>query len=225
MTSHTLLGLIPLFEPLKQAERRRLAELLRRQTIRKGETLFRRGDEGTALYIITSGRIRITLPSSRDDEITVTVFSNGDFFGEMALLDGMPRSADAVALEETHLYVLNRSDFITFLINNESAVKSILYALSMRLRKTDNLLGETVFLNVSMRLKRRLADLAEIQGVRGKDGKEVAIHITQKELASLVGVSRESVNKELKVFERSGLVETSRNTIIIRDMEKIRAQS
>lgn len=223
MTSHTLLGLIPLFEPLKQAERRCLAELLRRQTIRKGETLFRRGDEGTALYIITSGRIRITLPSSRDDEITVTVFSNGDFFGEMALLDGMPRSADAVALEETHLYVLNRSDFITFLINNESAVKSILYALSMRLRKTDNLLGETVFLNVSMRLMRRLADLAEIQGVRGKDGKEVAIHITQKELASLVGVSRESVNKELKAFERSGLVETSRNTIVIRDMEKIRA--
>lgn len=225
MTSHTLLGLIPLFEPLRQAERRRLAELLRRQTVRKGETLFRRGDEGTALYIITSGRIRITLPSSQDDEITVTVFSNGDFFGEMALLDGMPRSADAVALEETHLYVLNRSDFITFLINNESAVKSILYALSMRLRKTDNLLGETVFLNVSMRLMRRLADLAEIQGVRGKDGGEVAIRITQKELASLVGVSRESVNKELKVLERSGLVETSRNTIVIRDMEKIRAQS
>jgi CRP/FNR family transcriptional regulator, cyclic AMP receptor protein len=220
---HTLLGLIPLFEPLKQDERRHLADLLRRQTIKKGETLFRRGDEGTALYIIISGCIKITLPSSRDDEITVTVFSGGDFFGEMALLDGMPRSADAIALEETHLYILNRSDFIKFLVNNESAVRSILYALSMRLRKTDNLLGETVFLNVSMRLIRRLADLAEIQGVKKKDRNEVTIHITQKELANLVGVSRESINKELKVLEKEGLVETSRNTIIIKDMERLKS--
>ncbi len=222
---HTLLGLIPLFEPLKQAERKNLAELLHRQTIRKGETLFRRGDEGTALYIIISGCIKITLPSNKDDEITVTVFSSGDFFGEMALLDGMPRSADAVALEETHLYILDRSDFIAFLTSNESAVKSVLYALSMRLRKTDNLLGETVFLNVSMRLMRRLADLAEIQGIMKEDGKEVAVHITQKELAGLIGVSRESVNKELKALEKEGLVETSRNTIIIRDMARLKAQS
>ena len=222
---HTLLGLIPLFEPLKQAERKNLAELLHRQTIRKGETLFRRGDEGTALYIIIRGCIKITLPSELNDEITVTVFSNGDFFGEMALLDGMPRSADAVALEETHLYILDRSDFIAFLTNNESAVKSVLYALSMRLRKTDNLLGETVFLNVSMRLIRRLADLAEIQGIKKIDEKEVAVHITQKELAGLIGVSRESVNKELKALEKDGLVKTSRNTIIIRDMARLKAQS
>jgi CRP/FNR family cyclic AMP-dependent transcriptional regulator len=85
------------------------------------------------------------LPSKVGDELILAIFSKGDFFGEMAILDGMPRSADAGALELSELYVLNRCDFLAFLKNNENAIQSILYSLSMQLRKTDDLLEDTCF--------------------------------------------------------------------------------
>lgn len=219
MTPVSLLQQIPLFEAFKLSERQRLAALLRKHTIKKGEVLFRKGDEGNAFYMIIKGRIKIALTSNQEDEITLAVFHEGDFFGEMALLDGLPRSADAVAVEPTQLYVLNRSDFLTFLIDNEDAVKSILYVLSMRLRKTDNLLGETAFLNVSVRMLKRLVDLVETQGQPIEGSTAVKINITQRELASLVGVSRESINKKLKGLSNKGVLTTQRNTIIIKNPE------
>jgi CRP/FNR family cyclic AMP-dependent transcriptional regulator len=219
MSPVTLLEQIPLFEAFKPSERQHLAALLRKHTVKKGDVLFRKGDEGNALYIIVKGRIKIALTSNQEDEITLAVFQNGDFFGEMALLDGMPRSADAVAAETTQLYILNRSDFLSFLIHNEEAVKSILHVLSIRLRKTDNLLGETAFLNVSVRLIKRLLDLLETQGYREAGSTAVKIHVTQKELASLVGVSRESINKKLKGLSKRGVLTTGRNMITIKDPE------
>jgi CRP/FNR family cyclic AMP-dependent transcriptional regulator len=217
-----LLEQVPLFKAFKQSERQRLAALLRRQTIKKGDVLFRKGDEGNAFYIIRSGRIKIILTSLQEDEITLSVFAKGDFFGEMSLLDGMPRSADAVAMVMTHLYVLNRKDFLSFLIQNEQIVQSILYTLSMRLRKTDSLLGETAFLNISTRLLKRLLDLVESEGQCEEGSPAVRIDITQRELASLVGVCRESINKNLKVLCRKGLLTTSRNAIIIHDPELLK---
>ena len=219
MTPVSLLQQIPLFEAFRLSERQRLAALLRKHTIKKGEVLFRKGDEGNAFYIIIKGRIKIVLTSNQEDEITLAVFHEGDFFGEMALLDGLPRSADAVAVEMTQLYVLNRSDFVSFLIDNEDAVKSILHVLSMRLRKTDNLLGETAFLNVSVRMLKRLVDLVETQGQPIEGSTAVKINITQRELASLVGVSRESINKKLKGLCNKGVLTTKRNTIIIKNPE------
>ena len=219
MTPVNMLQHIPLFEALRLTDRQRLAALLRKHTIKKGEVLFRKGDEGNAFYIIIKGRIKIALTSNQEDEITLAVFADGDFFGEMALLDGLPRSADAVAAETTQLYVLSRNDFFSFLIHNEDAVKSILYVLSLRLRKTDNLLGETAFLNVSVRLMKRLVDLMELQGQRIDGSNDLKINITQKELASLVGVSRESINKKLKGLSNKGILTTKRNTLIIKNPE------
>lgn len=214
-----LLDNIPLFEGFKQSEKERLAGLLRKHNIKKGDILFRKDDEGNSFYIIYKGRVKIVLKSSQEDEITLAVFGGGDFFGEMAILNGMPRSADAVAMEDTQLYSLNRMDFLSFLINNEHAVQSLLATLSMRLRKTDNLLGETAFLHVSARLIRRLADIIETQGEYLEGSQAVKINITQKELASMVGVSRESINKKLKILCRKGLLTNTRNTIIIHHPE------
>jgi CRP/FNR family transcriptional regulator, cyclic AMP receptor protein len=222
MTPVNMLQHIPLFEAFRLTDRQRLAALLRKNTVKKGEVLFRQGDEGNAFYIIIKGRIKIALTSNHEDEITLAVFANGDFFGEMALLDGLPRSADAIAVETTQLYVLSRNDFVSFLIHNEDAVKSILYVLSMRLRKTDNLLGETAFLNVSVRLMKRLVDLVEIQGERIEESEAVKINITQKELASLVGVSRESINKKLKGLSDKGILTTRRSKIIIKNPDLLK---
>ena len=222
MSPVSLLKKISLFEALSVQDREELAKILRYQTIRKGQILFRKGDEGTALYLIHTGRISIILTVRPDDEITLAVLADGDFFGEMALLDGMARSANAVAQEDTELYVLNRIDFIRFLMHNEHAMQAILYTLSMRLRKTDDLLGETAFLNISSRLAKRLVELADTRGVREEGSTHVELTLTQKELASLVGVSRESINKELKRWRARDLVATSRNRLIITDINAIR---
>lgn len=219
MSPVNLLFQIPLFATLKPAERASLTTLLRRLTIRKGDVLFRKGDEGAAMYIIIQGRLKVAYPSKLGDEVTLAIFSNGDFFGEMALLDGMPRSADAVAIEETHLYILNRSDFLSFIFSNPGAIQSVLYALSMRIRKTDDLLGETCFMSISQRLARRLVEIAEKQPGYNPKKTPIELKLIQKDLASLLGVSRESINKELKALRDKGVVTTSRNTITITDMD------
>lgn len=208
---------IPLFASLPYADQENLVSLVRRKAIRKGELLFRQGDEGTALYIILEGRIKISV-SRRTDTVTLAILGQGEFLGEMALLDDLPRSADAMALEDSQLYALNRKDFLSFLKNNENAVHAVLTALSLRLRKTDNLLAEMCFLNLSVRLVSRLVELAEPLAVNETTPQVCTIKISQQELGDILGVSRESINKELKILRSKGYVSTSRNSILIHDL-------
>lgn len=208
---------IPLFASLPYADQENLVSLIRRKAIRKGELLFRQGDEGTALYIILEGRIKISV-SRRTDTVTLAILGQGEFLGEMALLDDLPRSADAMALEDSQLYALSRKDFLSFLKNNENAVHAVLTALSLRLRKTDNLLAEMCFLNLSVRLVNRLVELAEPLAVNETKPQVCTIKISQQELGDILGVSRESINKELKILRSKGYVSTSRNSILIHDL-------
>lgn len=218
---------VHLFQSLSDEDNKRLAASLRRRSLKKGEVLFRKGDEGSSLYIVRSGNIRIVLPSSTGDEVSPAILTERDFFGEMALLDGMPRSADAVAMEPSELYALNREDFLSFLKNNEQAIKSIFSFLSMRLRKTDDLLEDVCFLTISTRLARRLVDLAESYGHADEnDGSlNIDLRLTQKDLASMVGVTRESINKELRVLREKDLVSTTGNTIKILNMERLKKRA
>jgi CRP/FNR family cyclic AMP-dependent transcriptional regulator len=217
----TVLKKIPLFVSFSEGDLRNLAGLLRWKSIEKGETLFRQGDEGTALYVIMQGRIKISL-SKRMEKMTLAVLGQGEFLGEMALLDGQPRSADAVALEDSHLYALNRKDFLSFLFNNNIAVHAILRSLSARLRKTDDLLAEMCFLSLSARLAKKLAELVELQVHDEKSCRESVLKISQQELGDILGVSRESINKELKILRDKGILATSRNFIRIYDLESLK---
>ena len=215
-----LLKQIPIFASLEPADQEQLAALLRKRSVGRGAVLFRQGDEGTALYIILRGRIRIGIRTKLGDEITLAILNDGEFLGEMALLDGMPRSADATALDETQLYVLSRNDFLSFLSKNARAVQTVLHALSMRLRNTDDLLAEICFSSLSSRLARRLAELAA--PAKPAESGVQSVRLTQRELASMLGATRESVNKELKVLRDGGILSTSRNLITIRDPQGLR---
>ncbi|MEI6315896.1 MAG: Crp/Fnr family transcriptional regulator [Syntrophus sp. (in: bacteria)] len=221
----SLIKQIPLFGSLIPEEIESLAALLRRRSIRKGDILFQKGDEGTALYAILRGCIKIIVTNPAGDKITVAILNDGDFFGEMALLDGMPRSADAVALEETQLAVLDRSDFLMFLSQHEHAVRAILRTLSIRLRKTDDLLSEICFLSLSARLAKRLLELAKGESVDGVNGSILTMRMTQEELSNLLGVSRESVNKELKTLRDKGIVTTARSKIVILDQARLKKRA
>ncbi len=206
---------VPLFRSLDPKDSTRLAETTRIVELKKGRVLFRKGQEGESLFVIYRGRIKIVLPSRLGDEMILSVFSEGDFFGEMAVLDGMPRSADAVAMEDSELIVLDRTAFMQFLKNNDTALDAILCSLSTRLRKTDDLLEDTCFLNISARFAKRLVDLAENYGRRRGDSILIDLDVTQSDLARMVGATRESINKELRVLREKGLVSTIGSKVTI----------
>lgn len=222
MSSLEFLRQVPLFQSLSKADTEKLAAVLRRQSLKKGEALFRKGTEGTTLYIIVEGAIKIVLPSRMGSEVILAIFSEGDFFGEMALLDGRPRSADAVALGPCEVLALNRRDFLAFLKNNEEAIRSILYSLSMRLRKTDDLLEDTCFLNISGRFAKKLVELADTYGRREGDTILIDLRLSQKDMASMVGATRESINKEFRVLREKGLVSVTESTIRIHNLERLK---
>ncbi|MBC8199574.1 MAG: Crp/Fnr family transcriptional regulator [Desulfobacterales bacterium] len=224
MQPHEIIKQIPIFKTLSDSDLNDLVGSLRLKPLKQGQALFWKGDEGTALYIVKKGTIKIVLPSRVGDEIIVTMFSKGDFFGEMALLDGEPRSADAVAIEPSEVFILSRANFLSFLQSNVNAIESILSLLSKRLRRTDDMLEDTCFLNISARLAKKLTELAESHG--RKKGSEVLIDLslTQKELGDMVGATRESINKELKSLREQGLIIIEESRIQILDISRLKSK-
>lgn len=199
-----------------------LAAAARRRRFRRGETVFQREDAGDALYIIDEGAVRIYLPSPRGAELTLAVLGPGDMFGEMAFLEGKSgRAASAAALEDTETVMLRRADFLRLLRARPGAGIAVLEVLARRLRETNDKAGDLVFLDVNGRLAKRLLELAE-RGSPGPSG-VVLPPMTQEQLANLVGVTRESVNRHLRLFRSEGLVGGQGRRLVILDAEGLRA--
>src|SRR5687768_14748024 len=123
-----------MFQTLALSERKRLAELMTDEILPEGRILFEVGDPGTSLYIIGSGKIRISVPGDSGEEVSLATLSQGEFFGELALLDGNPRSARATAIEEARLFSLERENFLTFVGTRPDAALAMLSATAKRLR-------------------------------------------------------------------------------------------
>lgn len=222
MGTGSLLKQIPLFKGLSKRALSELSARMRPLSVKKGETIFRKGSEGTTLYVILEGSVKIVLPSRLGDEMIVTIFKKGDFMGEMALLDQMPRSADAVAMASSKLLLLNRGDFLEFLRNSEKAIATILSALSKRLRKTDNLLQDTCFLSIKARLAKKLLEIGEEFGHRDGNMLDVNLFLTQKDLADMIGATRESINKELRTLRESGIVSFADKVLSVNDLDRLK---
>ena len=218
----TLLRQIPLFASLEASSIERLNRAVRPKSLKPDEILFLKGDDGEAMYIVRDGAIKIVLPSETGEEFIVALLKKNDFFGVMAMLDGETRSADAVALGPSEIFVLGRNDFLSILQSDMNALKTILCDLSRMIRKTDDLLGDVCFFTISTRLTKKLLELAETIGV--KEGKAVILDIdlTQKELGDTVGATRESVNKELRVMREQGLIDLEGSRIRILDVNGLK---
>ncbi|HEX4207174.1 MAG TPA: Crp/Fnr family transcriptional regulator, partial [Ktedonobacteraceae bacterium] len=151
-------------------------------------------------------------------EISLVVFGKGECFGELALLDGEPRSADATALERVECYTLQRSDFHKAIMKNPKIAIQILEVLSKRLRKTDKQVEDLIFLDVYGRVAKKLLELAEEHGIQVENGVMIDVRLTQQELASMVGASRESVNKVMGYFMDKHYISTDKHRITIREL-------
>lgn len=213
---------VPLFADLTDAQLEMLADDFTRRDFRHGETIFLQGDPGQTLYLIKSGKVRIYVQDDDGQETSVILYGPGDIFGELALIDGMPRSASAVALEDTVVYLLSRERFREQIQRTPQLAWNLLRALSVRLRYSTEEVGSLAFQDVPARLARKLLELAERHSVATEDGVCIDALLTQSDLASFVGATRESINKTLSVFKRQGLIKISDGRLIICNREALR---
>jgi len=227
MSTTRLLRSIPIFSTLKETDLERLESRLVRRRYTRGQILFHMGDEGGNLYIIECGRVKITIPSADGEEVILALLGQGEIMGEISLIDGKPRSATVQAMKDTDVLCLFREDFLEVLRESFDVVLRVLEILTGRLRQTDVQVAESHFLDITSRLAKKVLDLSRAFGVKGEHGIRIGVRVTQKDLASMVGATRESVNKQLKVLRELGLLSMSGGHIHILDpdglMEKIRA--
>jgi CRP-like cAMP-binding protein len=213
---------VPLFAGLSDEERAALRCRMHPRHFGRSEVIFLRGDQGSHLYIVERGSVKIALSSAEGKEMILALLNRGDIFGEMTLLDDAPRSADAVAIEPCDVLLREREDFINFLAERPRASLSLMAALSRRLRATDELVEDAAFFDVPARLASVLLRLAQTSGQPGPWGTTIGRRLTQGDLAGMIGARRESVNKWLRFYERQGLIVSDRGIITVLQPEALR---
>jgi CRP/FNR family transcriptional regulator, cyclic AMP receptor protein len=216
------LAQVSLFSNLDLDSLRALANAMRRRSFRPGEVIFHRDDPGQVLYIIREGKVKIYITSPEGQEVVLAVFGPSDYFGELALLDGQPRSASAIALDAVEAYALQRNDFITAVSHYPRIAIQVMNVLSRRLRQTDAMIEDLLFLDVHGRVAKKLLELAEVHGVSTPEGIRIELRLTQSDLASLVGASRESVNKVMGYFADKRFIATEKRKITILRLADLR---
>jgi CRP/FNR family cyclic AMP-dependent transcriptional regulator len=212
-----LLNMNPLFAKLGEDSLERIAGLCVRRRLGAGELLFEKGDQGDSLYGVRRGTIRIETGTEGGERLTLNVLGAGDLFGEIALLDGQARTANAVAAEDCELYVLRRHDFMSFMEREPRVAIRLIELLCQRLRWMNERMEEVALMPLHVRMARRLAGLALDFGSE--------LHLTQGELSEFVGGARESVSRQLQKWRRAGIVDLRRGRIIIVDSERLAAEA
>jgi CRP-like cAMP-binding protein len=220
-STEELLRKVPFLAVLSDQDRETLAAAVKQHQYDRGRALFLKDDPGRSLLIIQAGSVRIYLPGQQGGDLTVALLQPGDFFGELALLDGGPRSASAVATEDTAILTLDRDDFLALLQTRPQAAKEVLAAVAQRLRDADEMANDLVFLDVAARLAKRLVEMARTHGTPRGERVLIDLPLTQEELASTVGVTRESVNRQLAAFRREGIIETKGRNRFLVDVEAL----
>ena len=214
-----------LFRDVPQPILERVAALSVTKQLDRRETLFNRGDDGDALYAVVEGMVRIWVGSDSGKELTFSMMEPGDVFGEIALLDGLPRTANATAQEASMLLVIQRSSFLSVLENEPSLARHIIELLCERMRLKTDLLSDFAFADLPVRLARKLGDLVMAHGEIDGNEARLGRRFSQTELAQMLGVSREAINKQLAVWSHKGVVSTEDGGLTILNLSTLRAQA
>jgi len=199
-----ILGRSVVFNGLDKVELRRLAGIAREVTLAPGAILFEQGEESDGLYIVIAGIVRIYLTADDGREATISLLEDGEMIGEIALLDGLPRSAGAAALTETRLLFIPHAPFIELLDGSPRLSRQIMLMLCERLRAANKQVDQAIFHDLRYRLLVLLRQIAVIHGRIEKDVAVVDLDVTQGMLAQMLGASREAVNKQLRALAREG---------------------
>ncbi|MCU0483991.1 MAG: Crp/Fnr family transcriptional regulator [Chloroflexi bacterium] len=206
-----------LFKVVDDATLALVAASLRTRRFRRHEVIFHAGDPGDSLFIVESGSVKIVLASPEGDEAIIATLHRGDYFGELAVLDGAERSATAVAFEPTQLWALSRGPFLGLVETQPGLRAALLTSLAGELRRLTRHVEELHFLDLPGRLAARLVELAREADPAGRE-----VHLpwpyTQSDLAAMIGGSRQSVNRLLADLTDEGLLRVERDAIVIPDV-------
>lgn len=209
---HALLRAHPFFKDLGSTIIDRLAPRVITTRVKKGAVIFNKGDIGSKLYAVRAGAVRISAPSEQGKDAIFNLVIPGELFGEIAFLDGGQRSADAVAIDNCELMVIERRDFIPILRDDPEIAIRLIKILCARLRRTSEQVEDIVFLGLPNRLAKVLLHLYRPSAT---DAPRSKIQVTQREISQMIGVSRESANKQLQDWQRRKWLKLERGGLVI----------
>ena len=215
----------PLFEALDEEGTAALRSSVNEVRLGRGQTLFNEGDEGDRLYVILSGKVKLTRTAVDGRENLLGVLGPSEMFGELSLFDPRPRTASAVAVTDAVLAGLGHDDLRPFLSSRPQVGLQLLKSLAARLRRTNDVMADLVFTDVPGRVAKALLDLADRFGRPVDEGLLVAHDLTQEELAQLVGASRETVNKALADFASRGWLRLEARAVLLTDLERLKRRA
>src|SRR5437867_6123292 len=182
-----------LFRDLPPPVIEHLGSYMKTRRVARGTAIFAKGDPGTGLMGVLAGSVKVSVASAEGKDIVLNIFREGEIFGEIALLDGRPRTADATAMSACELVVIERRDFVPFLSGHPDVMLKFIEILCSRLRHTSEQVQDVTFLNLPTRLAKTLLQLTA-----GEEGARRKAAITQREISQMIGMSRESTNKQLR---------------------------
>ena len=205
----------PLFCELTPPILERISAYIKRRSVPKGSTIFEKGDAGVGLIGVVYGSVKISVNSADGRDIVLNIIRPGEVFGEIALLDGRARTANATAMSDCELIVIERREFIPFLRSEPDVTLKLMEILCSRLRKTSEQVQDVTFLNLPARLAKILLRLAATAGPSGK------VAITQREISQIIGRSRESTNKRLRAWAKRGWIRLERGSVTLMKTDKL----
>jgi CRP/FNR family transcriptional regulator, cyclic AMP receptor protein len=207
-----------LFADLPASVIEHLGSYMKTRKVARGAAIFAKGDPGTGLMGVLSGTVKISVASAEGKDIVLNIFHEGEIFGEIALLDGQPRTADATAMSDCELVVIERRDFVPFLHDHPDVMLKFIEILCSRLRRTSEQVQDVTFLNLPTRLAKTLLKLTAATEMPASKSK---VSITQREISQIIGRSRESTNKQLRVWSKRGWIKLERGGVTIVQPDKI----
>jgi CRP/FNR family cyclic AMP-dependent transcriptional regulator len=221
----TILAKVPLFSRLAEADVEAIASVSTTRSIRAREELFHKGDEGTQLYVVAQGRLKAVTTSDEGDDLMFCVLDPGEVVGEVGLLADRPRTATVIAMQASDLIVIDRRELSSLLKTRPEVAIELLAVLAGRLARVSEFLEDTHFLNLPVRLAKKLVDFSlhhgQEAGPPGEGHVRIDLKLSQEEWGDLVGTTRESVNKQFRSWTKEGLIEIDKGKVVIRNLEEL----
>ncbi len=215
---------IPLFATLKDEELEAINQLSLNKKCPKDTVILLEDEEGDTLFIILSGKVKVTTFSETGKEVIFSLLSEGDFFGDMSLLDGKPRSATVISIEDSELKLIRRNDFTNLIKKHPGIALKLFEELTSRLRKADERIESLAFLDVTGRVAGILLQLAEERGEKSINSVFIKSRPTHQELANMAGTTRETVTRVLKQLENKKYITMDGKDITIHNPENFKRE-
>ncbi len=220
--SHQFLMNVPIFADLEEETLTKISLLGKKKIYEKDSVILLEHEAGTALFVIVHGKVKVSRVSDDGKEVILSILGDSDFFGEMAILDGLNRSANVTAIETSEIFLIQRSDFLDLLYNHPEISISLLQELTKRLRAADMKIKSLSLKDAEGKVATVILQLADDIGKIKQGIVEIEKLPFQQDLANMAGTSRETISRTLHAFSKRGLIELDGNKLRILDYESFK---